>query len=202
MHDLDGNVIAEYDAIGALLTEYVWLEDRPIAVIADAGTTPVTYWVHTDQLERPVMMTDDTSAVVWQASYLPFGEVASITGPANLDYRFPGQWFQLESGLAYNWHRHYDATTGRYLQPDPLGMPDGPSRWAYVENSPFMMVDPTGLQGDGTPKSNQAQNRQIRDICRELSLNKDQRQQLHRLISGAGLSYGEIKAIAIDEFRK
>ncbi|TIX16112.1 MAG: hypothetical protein E5V41_14255, partial [Mesorhizobium sp.] len=36
------------------------------------------------------------------------------------------------SGLNYNWHRHYDPTTGRYLQPDPLGMPDGPSRWAYV----------------------------------------------------------------------
>jgi RHS repeat-associated protein len=38
------------------------------------------------------------------------------------DLRFPGQWFQLETGLAYNWHRHYDATTGRYLQPDPLGL--------------------------------------------------------------------------------
>jgi RHS repeat-associated protein len=33
--------------------------------------------------------------------------------------RFPGQWFQMESRLAYNWHRHYDATTGRYVQPDP-----------------------------------------------------------------------------------
>jgi len=56
------------------------------------------------------MMTDAAGAVVWQASYLPYGEVASITGPASLDYRFPGQWFQLESGLAYNWHRHYDST--------------------------------------------------------------------------------------------
>ncbi|WP_425117301.1 RHS repeat-associated core domain-containing protein [Agrobacterium pusense] len=48
---------------------------------------------------------------------------------------FPGQWFQLESGLHYNWHRHYDPTTGRYLQADPLGMPDGPNRWTYVTNS-------------------------------------------------------------------
>ncbi len=171
-------------------------------MIADAGTTPVTYWVHTDHLERPVMMTDDTSVIVWQASYLPLGEVASITGPASLDYRFHGQWFQLESGLVYNWHRHYEPTTGRYLQPDPLGMPDGPSRWAYVLNSPMMGVDRTGQQGDGTPRNNQAQNKQIRDICRELNLNRDQRSQLHRLISGQGLSYNEIRAIAIDEFGK
>ena len=145
VHDLDGNVIAEYDATGTLLTEYIWLDDRPVGMVADAGTlSPKVYWVHTDQLERPVMMTDDTAAVVWRASYLPFGEVASITGSATLDYRFPGQWLQLETGLAYNWHRHYDATTGRYLQPDPLGMPDGPSRWAYVANSPLMGVDPEG----------------------------------------------------------
>jgi RHS repeat-associated protein len=39
---------------------------------------------------------------------------------SKLDARFPGQWFQLESGLAYNWHRHYDASLGRYVQPDPL----------------------------------------------------------------------------------
>ncbi|WP_207589643.1 RHS repeat-associated core domain-containing protein [Rhizobium sp. ZX09] len=48
----------------------------------------------------------------------------------------PGQWFQLESGLHYNWHRHYDPTTGRYLQADPPGTPDGPNRWTYVTNSP------------------------------------------------------------------
>lgn len=42
---IDGNVIAEYDAAGALLTEYVWMDDRPIAVIANAGSgSPVIYW--------------------------------------------------------------------------------------------------------------------------------------------------------------
>ena len=79
VRDLDGNVIAEYDAAGTLLREYVWLDDRPIAVVADAGTlSPTTYWVHTDHLERPVMMTNDTATVVWQAKCLPFGEPSSI----------------------------------------------------------------------------------------------------------------------------
>lgn len=144
VHDLDGNVIAEYDASGALITEYVWVEGRPLAMVADAGTAPVLYYVLTDQLERPVMMTDRDRNVVWQASYLPYGEVRSISGTATLNQRFPGQWFQIETGLAYNWHRHYDPSVGRYVQPDPLGMPDGPSRWVYVNNSPLMKVDPTG----------------------------------------------------------
>ncbi|WP_292249551.1 hypothetical protein, partial [Mesorhizobium sp.] len=44
-------------------------------------------------------------------------------------------------------------TTGRYLQPDPLGMPDGPSRWAYVQNSPLMGVDREGLKTDGLSRT-------------------------------------------------
>jgi RHS repeat-associated protein len=155
VHDLDGNVIAEHHASGYLMTEYVWLEDRPIAVIADAGSTPRTLWVHTDHLERPFLMTNAAGNVVWEASYKPFGEVASITGSETLDHRFPGQWFQMESGLHYNWHRHYDATTGRYVSPDPIGMPDGPSRYAYVLNSPLMHADRKGMKaliGPMTPK--------------------------------------------------
>ncbi|KSV75915.1 hypothetical protein N185_15835 [Sinorhizobium sp. GW3] len=145
VYDLDGNIIAEYDAAGTVLREYIWLQDRPVAAVYDAGTpNPQIYQVHVDHLNRPIMMTDASKAVVWRATYLPFGEVYSITGSLTLDQRFPGQWFQLESGLHYNWHRHYDPTTGRYIQPDPLGMPDGPSRWAYVNNSPLMSVDPTG----------------------------------------------------------
>lgn len=106
-------------------------------MVADAGTeVAMIYQVHTDHLERPIMMTDSARNVVWRATYLPYGEAYTILGSTTLDQRFPGQWFQLESGLHYNWHRHYDPTTGRYLQADPLGMPDGPNRWTYVTNSP------------------------------------------------------------------
>jgi RHS repeat-associated protein len=67
-----------------------------------------------------------------------------------MDLRFPGQWFQLENGLAYNWHRHYDPTIGRYVEPDPLGLKallsDGPSVYSYVTGNPLAKVDPDGLQ--------------------------------------------------------
>ncbi|MEM8858063.1 MAG: RHS repeat-associated core domain-containing protein, partial [Chloroflexota bacterium] len=145
VHDLAGNIIAEYDGSGSLNREYIWLDERPMAVVDHSGTGgPVLYHVHTDHLERPVMMTDLLQNVVWEATYQPYGEIHQITGSATLDQRFPGQWFQLENGLHYNWHRHYDPTLGRYIQADPLGMPDGPSRFAYAVNSPLMYTDPTG----------------------------------------------------------
>ena len=93
---------------------------------------PVLLYVQADHLDRPVLMTDADGTVVWRVSYDPFGAVAEIVGPASLDLRFPGQWFQLESGLHYNWHRHYDPSTGRYTAPDPLGLHQAPQPPASV----------------------------------------------------------------------
>ena len=67
-------------------------------------------------------MTDATGADVWSAHYSPFGGAYTLSGSETLNARFPGQWFQMEAGLHYNWHRHYDPTIGRYTQPDPLGL--------------------------------------------------------------------------------
>ncbi|NOU06560.1 MAG: RHS repeat-associated core domain-containing protein [Hyphomicrobiaceae bacterium] len=91
------------------------------------------------------MMTDGTKAQVWAATWQAWGGSYSITGPQANDSRFPGQWFQLESGLHYNWHRHYDPSIGRYTQPDPLGFVDGPSVHGYVGGLPQGYVDPDGL---------------------------------------------------------
>jgi RHS repeat-associated protein len=61
-----------------------------------------------------------------------------------IDLRFPGQWFQAESGLHQNWMRDYDPTTGRYLQADPLGLVDGASVYGYALQNPGRYTDPTG----------------------------------------------------------
>lgn len=63
---------------------------------------------------------------------------------ANIDLRFPGQWFQSESGLHQNWMRDYDPTTGRYVQADPLGLVDGASVYNYALQNPGRFVDPRG----------------------------------------------------------
>ena len=64
-------------------------------------------------------------------THLPFGGVRTSTGiPTGA--RFPGQWFQTESGLHQNWMRDYDPVTGRYIEADPLGLVDGASVYGYV----------------------------------------------------------------------
>ena len=77
----------------------------------------------TDHIGRPVFATNDLGVKVREASCLPFGGVHVAAG--GIDLRFPGQWFQAESGLHQNRMRDYDPTTGRYLEADPLGLVDG-----------------------------------------------------------------------------
>ncbi|GLK76465.1 hypothetical protein GCM10008171_17190 [Methylopila jiangsuensis] len=137
--------MAEHVVGAGMAREYVWLGDTPQAVVDAAAGASGLYYVHVNHLDRPALMTDASKTVVWRASYEPFGAVRLITGPASLDLRFPGQWFQLEAGLAYNWNRHYDPTLGRYTQPDPLGFVDGPNVYGYVGQRPMTSGDPTGL---------------------------------------------------------
>ncbi|MFM2482560.1 RHS repeat-associated core domain-containing protein, partial [Celerinatantimonas sp. YJH-8] len=68
----------------------------------------------------------------------------SIHDPIECDLRYPGQIFDKETGLYYNRHRYYDAYTGQYLSPDPIGMAGGLRPQAYVHN-PVDWVDPLGL---------------------------------------------------------
>jgi RHS repeat-associated protein len=147
IYDEEGNLLAETDSTtGEVMREYAWIDGRPLAAWKDVNTAnPIRYAVHVDHLDRPVMMTNTSKTIVWRAVYKPFGEVHSITGPAALDYRFPGQWFMAETGLHYNWHRWYDASLGRYTQPDLFGLFDGPSRYMYAGQSPLMVTDSDGL---------------------------------------------------------
>jgi RHS repeat-associated protein len=152
IYDTDGHLIAEANAATGVTTrEYIWLPsndngpvDLPIA-IAEAGAI---FHVHADHLGRPIRMTNGAKTTVWSATWKPWGEIQSITGTLTNNLRYPGQYFQIETNLHYNWHRHYDPVTGRYTQPDPLGFVDGPSIYAYAGSSPFMYTDRKGLEGE------------------------------------------------------
>ncbi|MGL4437883.1 MAG: RHS repeat-associated core domain-containing protein [Bosea sp. (in: a-proteobacteria)] len=136
-------------ATGATLRETIYLQTgeagaMPLAAIDAAASPKKLYAVHVDHLNRPIMLTDAAKINVWWASYEPFGKVRATGGALTQNLGLPGQWFQLESGLAYNWHRHYDPATGRYTTADPLGFVDGASVFAYASSAPQVAVDPSG----------------------------------------------------------
>lgn len=64
--------------------------------------------------------------------------------PYNL--RFPGQYYQTETGLNYNYYRDYDPLTGKYIESDPIGLQaESYSTYGYAADDPVALSDPLGL---------------------------------------------------------
>ncbi len=103
------------------------------------------HWIHTNHLGAPLAATNTNAQTKWQADYAPFGGVKVISQNLNLEIRLPGQYHDKESGLYYNRQRYYDPARGEYISPDPLGNPDGPNGYAYVNYNPLRYVDADGL---------------------------------------------------------
>lgn len=155
LHSPEGQLLGEYNAqTGAPVREYLWLHDMPMAVVAyDAATAsdpaPVFY-IQADHLNTPRVVLDRNGAQRWSWVAEPFGNSSPNVNPVGLgeftlNLRMPGQYFDVETGLAQNWHREYDAGVGRYTQSDPIGLAGGLNTYSYVESNPLSYVDPLGL---------------------------------------------------------
>lgn len=123
-------------------------------VIADAvrlqsaavlGMTQLHY-IHTDHLGTPKLLTNAQQQIVWQADYQPFGQVTLPVNQVENPLRFPGQYYDTESGLHYNYMRDYDPQTGRYAQSDPIGLSGGINTYVYVKSNPLVRTDSDGLR--------------------------------------------------------
>lgn len=153
MYDESGHLMGEYDGGGNLIEETVWLGDVPVATLQPNGSGGVNiFYVHTDQLNSPRKISQPSSnQLTWRWDSDPFGTATPNPNPAGLgtftyNLRFPGQYYQTETGLSYNYFRDYDPNVGRYIESDPIGLRGGSySTYAYVLGNPVSLTDPLGL---------------------------------------------------------
>jgi len=155
MYD-DGQLLAEADAAGRVVAEYVYLGRRPVARLRyDASPRgwlpgsrlkPVIEYLHTDQRDAVATITAADGHLLWRGELDAFGVLRAETGAAgSMPLRLAGQYADRETGLYYNVHRYYDPAQGRYLQADPLGLAAGLNMYAYTGNDPLNKTDPLGL---------------------------------------------------------
>ena len=122
-----------------------------VNVTAGAAAAQI-YYVHTDHLNTPRLITNQTQQAVWRWDHAePFGTYPANENPSGLgafefNARFPGQYFDKETNLHYNYFRDYDPAIGRYIQSDPIGLAGGINTYSYVGENPLSLIDLDGLR--------------------------------------------------------
>ncbi len=140
-YDFWGRIIAETNQVGQMLAEYVYVGERLLAMIKPGE---LAYYFHNDHLGTPQVLTDAAQTAAWKAAYTPFGETVVSIATVENPFRFPGQYYDAETGLHYNYFRYYNPPIGRYLTPDPIGLEGGTNLFTYVGNNPINFLDPSG----------------------------------------------------------
>ncbi len=143
-YDLEGRLIAETGPDGRPLRDIIYQDGERIAMKVYGEQTETCFFLN-DHLGTPRKLVNTEGRTVWHAAYLPFGEAFIIQEEVENPFRFPGQYFDKETGLHYNWHRYYDPEIGRYLRADPIGVRGDINLYVYASSSPILYSDPMGL---------------------------------------------------------
>jgi RHS repeat-associated protein len=168
MYDEAGHILGEYSSTGALIQETVWMGDIPVATLRPNGSTGCTstvcvFYVHTSHLGTPVKVTrpsDNKLAWRWEPDTFGASTATPTQNPIGLgtfiyNLRFPGHYYQAETGLFYNYFRTYDPQMSRYIESDPIGLAGGINTYAYAIGNPVTWSDRLGLKpGDLFPSTN------------------------------------------------
>ncbi|MET7792109.1 RHS repeat-associated core domain-containing protein, partial [Streptomyces sp900116325] len=154
----DGNTLCEQSTTVGNLPQHVtltWDYDgfRPLTqterVYSPDATQDIVderfFAIFTDLVGTPTELIDESGAFSWRTRSTLWGITAwSTDSTAYTPLRFPGQYFDAETGLHYNHFRVYDPETARYLTNDPLGIAPAPNPSTYVSD-PRTSTDPLGL---------------------------------------------------------
>ncbi|MFJ8853414.1 putative T7SS-secreted protein [Streptomyces sp. NPDC102437] len=121
-------------------TERIALPDAPQTEINDRFFSIVT-----DLIGSPTELVDEQGDIAWRTRTTLWGTTTwNTSATTHTPLRFPGQYFDPETDLHYNFHRYYDPETARYLSQDPLGLAPAPNPASYVRN-PHAWSDSLGL---------------------------------------------------------
>jgi RHS repeat-associated protein len=142
-YDEQGVLLGEY---GAVARDYVWLDGVPVANVDIVSGTATVSYVVSDHIGTPRAIADGVGNTIWQLPYQgnAWSEQAPVSNGYVYNLRFPGQYFDAETGFTHNFFRDFDPSTGRYLQSDPAGLAGGLNTYAYVYGDPLMYSDPRG----------------------------------------------------------
>ncbi|MFF4708841.1 DUF6531 domain-containing protein [Streptomyces sp. NPDC001288] len=162
----DATRLAEQiDGATGAVTTWEYEDDRPLAQLerrdstlpspAPPGTPEPSdaqdsvdsrfFAIVTDLVGTPTELVSEDGRIAWHGRATIWGTTAwSRRSTAYTPLRLPGQYADHETGLHYNFFRHYDPDTARYATPDPLGLAPAPNPVAYVGN-PETLSDPLGL---------------------------------------------------------
>ena len=153
----DEGLVSEFNDSGAEIKRYGYKPDS--AWTTDPlfmKQSSAYYFYQNDHLGKPTQMTSPNGGVVWSAKYSSFGKAAIDFETVGNNLRYPGQYYDEETALHYNYYRYYDPGVGRYLRPDPLNI--GTIRFTFL---PFLnrMIDQSlVLEGLGLLRDPQQQN--------------------------------------------
>jgi RHS repeat-associated protein len=156
-YDLFGTLIAETTDTAQKIKAYLWHNGSPVAQIDVSGTTETLTYLHTDHLATARLATNAAGAIVWTWEGEAFGATLPDEDPDNdaqstiINVRFPGQYFDGDTGLHYNYFRYYDPSTGRYVTSDPIGLSGGFNTYSYAGTNPIKNIDKQGLSYWGIP---------------------------------------------------
>jgi RHS repeat-associated protein len=147
------------------LAPFLFIEYESKDTASESGRR---FYVFTNQVAAPIRVEDDAGKTVWSAQLGPYG-AARIDPSSTIDMplRFPGHYFDRETGLHYNRNRYYSPELGRYLQTDPAGLAGGINAYGYRPD-PLTAVDIDGL-GLALPHKPTARNPAPHTVgCRDL----------------------------------
>ena len=128
-------------------------------LITDNTNTPVWQWAYSafgDNAPTGILKPTTNAAGAYLSLPATAGSgtttatLLAVSAPAQVfNLRFPGQYSDSETGSFYNYYRTYQASQGRYTQPDPIGLNGGWSRFGYTNANSFSYSDPFGLDAAG-----------------------------------------------------